>query len=379
MTTPTLAPAPALPAVPIRIARPRLRPRFRTLPSPALPRGAHVLSVLAVVTLVTGVLISIVTTSDPLWWQLYFSQLGTFGDFSARMFNGSVMVSGILFASYGATLGAELPVGVGRRTRHALRISLVSIGANMVAIGLIPIPVSQVLHDLAAMGLALSLIALLCAGFGLRRKTYAVRIFLIVGAVVLIGGMVVLTLDLITLALYEAIAFSTLGVWLRLLPGITALQPAPAAVGGIRSTMEEWPTPLLAPSPSRSNDGSTRIAPSRRPVGCRPARILRPASKDSSARAGSAPARAAISGTCSTASATSRPSRRGRTRPSGRGGSTRAARSLARFAWSVAPASRVGSTPRSLTSSSRAARRETPRRDLFSSRSPRHRRAGSRR
>lgn len=321
MTTLTLAPAPAIPAVTARIAR---RPRIPALQVTALPRGAHVLGALAVTTLVAGVLISIVTTSDPLWWQLYFSQLGTFGDFSARMFNGSVLVSGALFAAYGVALGTQLPAGVGPRTRRALRVSLVSIGANMVAIGLIPIPVSRVLHDLAAMGLALSLLALLCSGFGMRRKTHAVRVFLVVGAVILVIGMVVLTLDLITLALYEAVAFSTLGVWLRLLPGLVALQPAPVAApvaaAGIRPAMEEWPTP--APAPSRPNAGSTRIAPSRRPVGCTPAR-------------------------------------------SGRGDSTRVARSLARSAWSVAPASRNGSAHRSLTTADRGTRRETPRQDLF--------------
>ena len=346
MTTLSLAPVSARPAVRPRFARPRI---------PALPRGAHILSTLAVAILVTGSLVSILTTSDPLWWQLYFSQLGVFDDFSSRMFNGSVMVSGLLFASYGMTLHAELHAGVGVRTSRALRVSLVSIGANMIAIGLIPIPVSLVLHDLAAMGLALSLIALLCAGFGMRMKTRAVRTFLVAGAVLLVGGMIVLTLDLITLALYEAVAFSTLGVWLRLLPGLAALQPVPvttdAVADGIR-TLDQRQTPPL-PSPSRSSVGSARIAPPRRPVGCRTTRVSRPAS----ARQGAVPARAAALGTCSPASATSRPAHRGKARPGDRGDSMLRSRPTAR----------------------RGIRLGDLRRDPFGSRFPHRRGAGSRR
>ena len=57
--------------------------------------------------------------------------------------------------------------------------------------------------------------------------------------------------------------------------------------------------------------------------------------------------RAATSGTCSTGSATSRPSRRGSSRASANGGSSRGARSPTRCGSSAGPASRDGSTPRS--------------------------------
>ena len=75
-----------------------------------------------------------------------------------------------------------------------------------------------------------------------------------------------------------------------------------------------WQNPRRIPSPSRSSDASIPPAPSRRRAGCRRAPISPPGSRASSARAGSAPARAATSGTCSTGSATSRPSRRGSSR-----------------------------------------------------------------
>jgi GGDEF domain-containing protein len=45
--------------------------------------------------LAIGLLISIATTPDPLWWHLHFSRLGTFAVFSGYMFNATIILTGV--------------------------------------------------------------------------------------------------------------------------------------------------------------------------------------------------------------------------------------------------------------------------------------------
>ena len=87
-------------------------------------------------------LTAILTTKDAGWWTLHFSQLGTIGDFSARTFNTTVIVSGSILAAYGVVIGMTLPATTGRHTRRGLRGSLITAGLAMTVVGLIPIPVS---------------------------------------------------------------------------------------------------------------------------------------------------------------------------------------------------------------------------------------------
>ena len=77
---------------PGNISLPRLSGLNRRLAGiPSLHVGAAVLSVL-----LGGLLLSISTTRDPLWWHLHFSQLGIFGDFSSALFNTTLKVSGAM-------------------------------------------------------------------------------------------------------------------------------------------------------------------------------------------------------------------------------------------------------------------------------------------
>lgn len=168
--------------------------------------------------LAIGVLTAILTTKDANWWTLHFSQLGTIGDFSARTFNTTVIVSGSLLAVYGIVIGMTLPATTGRHTRRGLRASLITAGLAMTVVGLIPIPVSVVMHDLAASTLGLSFLSLVAWSLGLPGLPRAFRRVTLGFVIVLATGIIVLTAGFITLALFEFTAFSVVGCWLISLP-----------------------------------------------------------------------------------------------------------------------------------------------------------------
>ncbi|KEP72732.1 hypothetical protein HR12_40800 [Microbacterium sp. SUBG005] len=71
-------------AVPVSLTTPLVIPRLtgiarRMGAAPSLHVGAA-----ALIVLVGGLLLAIATTTDPLWWQLHFSQLGTSETFPAH-------------------------------------------------------------------------------------------------------------------------------------------------------------------------------------------------------------------------------------------------------------------------------------------------------
>ena len=174
--------------------------------------------------LAVGVVTAILTTKETTWWTLHFSQLGTVGDFSARTFNTTVIVSGSLLAVYGVVIGMTLPATTGRHTRRGLRGSLITAGLAMTVVGLIPIPVSVVMHDLAASTLGLSFLSLVAWSLGLPGLPRVFRRFTLVFVIVLATGIVVLTAGFITLALFEFTAFSVVGCWLVSLPRVLRTQ-----------------------------------------------------------------------------------------------------------------------------------------------------------
>ena len=94
----------------------------------------------------------------------------------------------------------------------------------MTVVGLIPIPVSVVMHDLAASTLGLSFLSLVAWSLGLPGLPRVFRRFTLVFVIVLATGIVVLTAGFITLALFEFTAFSVVGCWLVSLPRVLRTQ-----------------------------------------------------------------------------------------------------------------------------------------------------------
>ncbi|WP_288121223.1 hypothetical protein [Microbacterium sp. 69-7] len=71
-----------------------------------------------------GTLAAMITTSDPMWWTYHFSQLGTFGDMSSFLFNGTLIAGGLLVTTFTlyvshdlAALGHAASVSSAQRSR----------------------------------------------------------------------------------------------------------------------------------------------------------------------------------------------------------------------------------------------------------------------
>jgi hypothetical membrane protein len=173
---------------------------------------------LVLVVLVGGILASILTTSDPLWWQLHFSQLGTFGDLSAAFFNTTLKVGGSLVVVFAVRVRRDLR-RLGRRAGRrgaatASALFLTVIGVNLALVGCVPLNTDKDLHDKVAGMMVLGFAALLLTSpFLLHRlpkrlvlTTSLVFVFLFAGAWLFVTAT-------INLALFEVIAFSAMFAW----------------------------------------------------------------------------------------------------------------------------------------------------------------------
>jgi hypothetical membrane protein len=199
-------PSAALPALARRLAR-----RFDDIPT------MH-LAGLVLVVLVGGILASILTTSDPSWWQLHFSQLGTFHDLSAAFFNTALKVGGSLVVVYAVRVRRDLR-RLGRRAGRrgaptAAAFFLTVIGVNLALVGCIPLNTNKDLHDKVAGMMVLGFAALLLTSpFLLHRLPKRLPIATSLVFVFLFAGAWLFVTSTINLALFEVIAFSAMFTW----------------------------------------------------------------------------------------------------------------------------------------------------------------------
>jgi hypothetical protein len=70
-----------------------------------------------------GTLAAMITTSDPMWWTYHFSQLGTFGDMSSFLFNGTLIAGGLLVTTFTLYVSHDLPRWASRRAASCRRHS----------------------------------------------------------------------------------------------------------------------------------------------------------------------------------------------------------------------------------------------------------------
>jgi hypothetical membrane protein len=114
------------------------------------------LSLVLAVFLVVGALASMLSSSDPLWWQKNLSALGITNDVSSLAFNLTLIIAGAIvttIARYGtAALPSSTPVEVGRRKR--VRIAFVLIGVFLACVGIFPVSDFFWLHNSVATGMA---------------------------------------------------------------------------------------------------------------------------------------------------------------------------------------------------------------------------------
>lgn len=116
-----------------------------------------------------GTLTAMVTSTDPEWWKIHFSHLGSFWSISGLVFNGTLVVGGVLVSAFGFHLAHDVHqlvnAGVLRDTSvRFVRTSFVIMGAMLAGVGLVPVNVSLLFHNLFAAGLAVVYLVLLLGG-----------------------------------------------------------------------------------------------------------------------------------------------------------------------------------------------------------------------
>lgn len=192
------------------------------------------LAVLALTILLTGLGISIATTTNPQWWRLHFSQLGTYGDASAMFFNGTLILGGstvLLFARAAARQLRPLEgTRVRRGTAKTARILFSVVGANLALVGCVPLTTNGFVHDRVAAAMVLGFAGLLLTSPFMMHR-FPKRLVLTTGFVFvgLFAGAWVFVAGTINLALFEVIAFSAMFGWSGVFLSALAACGAPTA------------------------------------------------------------------------------------------------------------------------------------------------------
>lgn len=217
--------------------------RLRSLPS--LHVGAAALTVL-----VTGLLLAIVTTSDPLWWQLHFSQLGIFGDLSSAFFNTTLKVSGLIVVVFAFCVRRDVRrLGRGPVRRGAATVAFIClnvVGVNLALVGCIPLNTDKDLHDRVAGSMVLGFLALLIsAPIMFNRLGKRMALSTAIATAWLIISIALFVSATINLALFETISctamFAWSGMFTHVLAGAASRTAAPAPAGSPRSSAHVAP------------------------------------------------------------------------------------------------------------------------------------------
>lgn len=199
----------------VPVARITVVPSIRGLFSQ--PTTAH-LTTVACLVLSLGVLLSIATTTDPLWWHLHFSRLGTLDDFSAAVFNNTLIAAGIVIILVANSARREfqrLGRSAARRgTGIVAQVFLTAGGTNLGLVGCVPLDVNQSLHDNIAALMVLSFACLvLVAPFVMHRMPRRLLVASILTFALLFASAYLFVTGAINLALFELVGFGAIFTW----------------------------------------------------------------------------------------------------------------------------------------------------------------------
>ena len=257
-------------APPLAVAATLLRPFPREV-------TASQVGVFTAGVLFTGLLISIFTTTDPLWWHLHFSRLGTFADFSGYVFNATIVLTSVGVVAFAVRLRAEMAIHAGtavlasRRSAKLVPTLIALLGIHLSVVGFVPVSTNEFLHDRGSTGAVFSFIAVLASSRwmlrGMHRAVSRATLIVTVGLAATTAPYIA---GFINLAAFELIVFSLIFWWLLLFArtvGRPADAPtravAPSRVGSMHRTVvvrrSRLPravvatqAPLLAGSPLRT-------------------------------------------------------------------------------------------------------------------------------
>lgn len=159
----------------------------------------QLLATVLAVFLVLGVLASMLTASDPQWWKENLSALGMTDDLSARAFNLTLIVAGILVTTLARYATKGIPT-THPRGAASVRTCLVIVGIFLGLVGVFPVDEHFALHTGVASGMVVAYAVLIIA---VRWWVPGVsRTFLLVGYA--------FTLLILLLSVFFAVGYYTL-------------------------------------------------------------------------------------------------------------------------------------------------------------------------
>lgn len=175
----------------------------------------QLLAVVLATFLVVGILASMLTASDPSWWKDNLSALGMTNDLSARAFNLTLIVAGVLVTTLARYATAKIPAR--RQGVTAVRTCLVIVGIFLGLVGVFPVDRFFLLHTGVASGMAVAfgvlVIALRWWLPGLSR-TFLLLGYLFVAVIVLLA--VLFAVGYYSLTAVELIAGVLVFTWIIL-------------------------------------------------------------------------------------------------------------------------------------------------------------------
>ncbi|WP_243076108.1 DUF998 domain-containing protein [Microbacterium sp. SS28] len=169
-----------------------------------------------------GALTAMVTTPDPAWWQLHFSHLGSFeGTVSSWVFNGTLIAGGLLVTTFAVYVAHDMHAlvdrGILERANSPRIVStvFVAMGILLAGVGLVPVDVNLLIHNLSATGMAIVFFGLLIAAPRVLRgmpRTFFVVTWGFLASLVL--SVVLFITQFFGLTAFEIIVFALVFAWI---------------------------------------------------------------------------------------------------------------------------------------------------------------------
>ena len=171
--------------------------------------------------IVIGTLTAMITSPEPDWWKVHFSELGTFDDLSSFVFNGTLIAGGLLVTTFAVYIANDLQqladdgVLANPRAPRVVSTLFVIMGIMLAFVGIVPVDVNLIIHNLSATGMALMFLTLLIAGPRLLRgmpRAYFLSSWAFLAATV--ASVVLFVVTYFSLTAFEIIVFALIFGWI---------------------------------------------------------------------------------------------------------------------------------------------------------------------
>ncbi|KRA25065.1 hypothetical protein ASD65_11995 [Microbacterium sp. Root61] len=171
--------------------------------------------------IVIGTLTAMVTTTDPAWWTIHFSHLGSFTSLSSFIFNGTLIAGGLLVTTFAVYLAHDMQalheagVLTNPRAPRTVSVLFVIMGVMLACVGIFPVNVNLLLHNLSASGMAAMFLALLISGPRVLKgmpRTYFLASWVFLAATV--ASVILFIVTYFTLTAFEIIVFALIFGWI---------------------------------------------------------------------------------------------------------------------------------------------------------------------